>query len=262
MKNSLYIWDSHVLYAAWEETTALHSLYAASILISVDRPAFLYLSDGTSIEFTGVFLPPNRVYREMAKQTHVMNLYIDPDSELFRRIEGMMKGGIQTFDSGKIPNLEELAKKAMLEETTDEEVYEILRYIVETVFGSIFPYKEGRSLDPRVMTVVNHLHSLALIPHPQEIKLEKLAKLVNLSEDRFRHLFKETLFISVRKYILNLRLKAAARNMPKSVNLTEAAHIAGFSDSAHFSRTFRATYGHRPSVVFRSSKRTRIRSIK
>ncbi|MFB5652335.1 helix-turn-helix transcriptional regulator [Leptospira wolffii] len=261
MKNSLYIWDCHVLYAAWEETTAMHSLYAASILIAVDKPARLFLPDQEVIEFTGVFVPPNQSHREMAKHTHVLNLNIDPDSVLFERIAGSLKDGIQVFDSRMIPNLQDIVKKLMLEDMTGEEAYSILQNIVYYVFGMILPYKQGKSLDTRVMTVVNHLHSLANIPHPQEIKLEHLAKLVNLSEDRFRHLFKETLFISVRKYLLNLRLKVAAKNIPKCVNLTEAAHIAGFSDSAHFSRTFRATYGHRPSVVFRMSKRTRIRSI-
>ncbi|EQA43786.1 DNA-binding helix-turn-helix protein [Leptospira broomii serovar Hurstbridge str. 5399] len=261
MKNSLYIWDCHVLFAAWEETSAMHSLYAASILISVERPARLFLPNEPAIEFTGVFIPPNQMYREMAKQTHVLNLNIDPDSLLFERIAGSLNAGIQVFDSNKIPNLSEIVKKAMSEDTTDAEAFIILQNLVNTIFGSILPYKESKALDNRVMTVVNHLHSLAHIPHPQEIKLGHLAKLVNLSEDRFRHLFKETLFISVRKYLLNLRLKVAAKNMHRCSNLTEAAHIAGFSDSAHFSRTFRTTYGHRPSVVFRKSKRTRIRSI-
>ncbi|EPG76334.1 DNA-binding helix-turn-helix protein [Leptospira fainei serovar Hurstbridge str. BUT 6] len=261
MKNSLYIWDCHVLFAAWEETSAMHSLYAASILIAVDKPAHLFLPNKPAIEFTGVFIPPNQMYREMAKQTHVLNLNIDPDSVLFERIAGSLNAGIQVFDSNKIPNLSEIVEKAMSDDTTDAEAFIILQNLVNTIFGSILPYKEAKALDNRVMTVVNHLHSLAHIPHPQEIKLGHLAKLVNLSEDRFRHLFKETLFISVRKYLLNLRLKVAAKNMPRCSNLTEAAHIAGFSDSAHFSRTFRATYGHRPSVVFRKSKRTRIRSI-
>ena len=33
-------------------------------------------------------------------------------------------------------------------------------------------------------------------------------------------------------------------------SLTEAAHEAGFADSAHLSRTFRATFGIAPSFLF------------
>jgi AraC family transcriptional regulator len=34
-------------------------------------------------------------------------------------------------------------------------------------------------------------------------------------------------------------------------SLTEAAHIAGFADSAHLSRTFRATFGVTPCLLFK-----------
>ncbi|EQA55629.1 helix-turn-helix transcriptional regulator [Leptospira kmetyi] len=261
MKNSLYIWDTQILYAAWEETTAMHSLYSASIYFSVERPSELFLPDGSIIEFSGVFIPPNTVHRQVAKQTHILNLNIDPDSPFFDRIAGYTHSGLQVFDSGKIEGLSETLAKVLKEETTDEEALGILQTLIDSVFGPILPPKTAKTLDKRISTVANHLRSLAFLPQPEEIKLGYLAKLVNLSEDRFRHLFKETLFTSVRKYILSLRLKIAARNIHRCVNLTEVAHVAGFSDSAHFSRTFRATYGHRPSVVFRNSKRARIRFI-
>jgi AraC family transcriptional regulator len=35
------------------------------------------------------------------------------------------------------------------------------------------------------------------------------------------------------------------------ISLTEAAHMAGFADSAHLSRTFRATFGVTPSLLFK-----------
>jgi AraC-like DNA-binding protein len=44
-----------------------------------------------------------------------------------------------------------------------------------------------------------------------------------------------------------LRLTQALQYVAKGVRLTEAAHAAGFSDSAHFSRTFRTLLGIDPS---------------
>jgi AraC-like DNA-binding protein len=44
----------------------------------------------------------------------------------------------------------------------------------------------------------------------------------------------------------------ATRLLAASADLTWAAHASGFSDSAHFSRTFHRTFGLRPSDVFKS----------
>ena len=40
----------------------------------------------------------------------------------------------------------------------------------------------------------------------------------------------------------------------RGANLTEAAHLAGFADSAHLSRTFRAMFGVAPSLLFKPSQ--------
>lgn len=37
-------------------------------------------------------------------------------------------------------------------------------------------------------------------------------------------------------------------------SLTEAAHVAGFADSAHLSRTFRSMFGIAPSFMFERSR--------
>jgi len=44
----------------------------------------------------------------------------------------------------------------------------------------------------------------------------------------------------------------------EGASLTEAAHAAGFFDSAHFSRTFRQTFGFAPSTVLGATLRGRV----
>ncbi|RIH93508.1 AraC family transcriptional regulator [Meiothermus granaticius] len=43
------------------------------------------------------------------------------------------------------------------------------------------------------------------------------------------------------------------------VSLTEAAHTAGFADSAHLSRVYRATFGLKPSPVFGNSRLVQVK---
>jgi AraC family transcriptional regulator len=57
------------------------------------------------------------------------------------------------------------------------------------------------------------------------------------------HLFVEQTGLPFRTYLLWLRLTKAVESMAAGASLTEAAHEAGFADSAHFSRTFRRMFG-------------------
>jgi len=78
---------------------------------------------------------------------------------------------------------------------------------------------------------------------PEAWKAASIAQDLALSESRFLHLFKQEMNIAWRPYLLWRRLLCAANAMVKGRNATEAAHIAGFSDSAHLSRTFKKMFG-------------------
>lgn len=86
-----------------------------------------------------------------------------------------------------------------------------------------------------------------------------LARSVHLSESRLRHLFKEETGLTIRRYVLHLRLTEALRLIIDGSRYTEAAHEAGFSDSAHLSRTFKSLYGLTLSDLYRTIDRNRIR---
>jgi len=78
---------------------------------------------------------------------------------------------------------------------------------------------------------------------PEHWKAEDIAQQLNLSESRFLHLFKQEMHIAWRPYLLWRRLLCAVNAIQKGRSATEAAYIAGFSDSAHLSRTFRNNFG-------------------
>lgn len=78
---------------------------------------------------------------------------------------------------------------------------------------------------------------------PDHWKAVSIAQDLGLSESRFLHLFKAEMNIAWRPYLLWRRLLCAVNSLQKGRSATEAAHIAGFSDSAHLSRTFRNNFG-------------------
>lgn len=71
----------------------------------------------------------------------------------------------------------------------------------------------------------------------------------DLSTSRFRHLFVEQTGLPFKTYVLWLRLTQAVGRYAAGATLTQAAHQAGFADSAHLSRTFRRMFGIAPASL-------------
>lgn len=99
-------------------------------------------------------------------------------------------------------------------------------------------------IDPRISQAVEFLfdHGDDLTP------LTSLSNSVGLSPSRFQHLFTDQIGVPFRRYRSWNRIRLAIREIIKGHNFTTAAHIAGFTDSAHFSHEFRKTFGAAPTI--------------
>lgn len=106
------------------------------------------------------------------------------------------------------------------------------------------------AVDPRVLRVIAWLRTGAE-PVPT---LSEAARIATLSPSRLGHVFSESTGLPFKRYVLWLRLQRALRAMLDRGNLTTAAHEAGFSDSAHLSRTFRRMFGIAPSELMRPQR--------
>jgi AraC family transcriptional regulator len=93
--------------------------------------------------------------------------------------------------------------------------------------------------DPRIVKLL----TWAALRLEEPISLSDAATFVGLSPGRARHLFVQQTGLPFRTYLLWLRLMRAVEIYVGGASLTEAAHAAGFADSAHLSRTFRRMFG-------------------
>ncbi|MDD4914855.1 MAG: AraC family transcriptional regulator [Methylococcales bacterium] len=105
--------------------------------------------------------------------------------------------------------------------------------------------------DPRIARAVEFLfeHGDDLSP------VAVLAESVGLSASRFQHLFSEQIGVPFRRYRSWNRMRLAIREIIKGHNFTDAAHLAGFSDSAHFSHDYRKTFGAAPTISLKKLAR-------
>lgn len=78
---------------------------------------------------------------------------------------------------------------------------------------------------------------------PAAWQAAEVAQTLSLSTSRFLHISRAQLGMAWRPYLRWRRLLCAVQALRQGKSATRAALEAGFADSAHFSRTFRATFG-------------------
>ena len=109
----------------------------------------------------------------------------------------------------------------------------------QKVAEALAPGLQARFPDPRIQRIIDF--AAAHLEEP--LSLAGASAGVHLSPSRLRHLFVEQTGLAFKTYLLWLRLVSAVSLYAEGKSLTEAAHMAGFSNSAHFSRIFKRTFG-------------------
>lgn len=118
--------------------------------------------------------------------------------------------------------------------------------LIEEVFNLLMNYKckcelENQVDDDRIYKAIQYLEE----NFDRIVSLEEIANISFLSKTRFLHLFKEKTNLNFRRYQLWNKL---IKSLPYLENhsITETAHRFGFTDSSHYSRTFKETFGLAP----------------
>lgn len=96
--------------------------------------------------------------------------------------------------------------------------------------------KSDVSLDPRIQVVVDYI-----ILHPTEqYTISKMSRMAELSESRFRTLFKQQVGKNPLEYLNEIRVMKAARKLLVSGdNISDIAYEVGYEDANYFSRIFK-----------------------
>jgi AraC-like DNA-binding protein len=186
-----------------------------------------------------LFVPAGTLHCVRFSAKAIACVYLDPGSEEAARVSAAMcdkQGGLATRH-GREDAVVALFAAVVRAAIRPPDVHAKL--------ADVLGFATGLPADERVAQVVARMRNAPGDAH----SLTALAAEVGLSPSRLQHLFKTCTGVPLRRFRIWNRMGAAIVTASAGASLTEAAHRAGFSSSAHFSTSFRAMFGLSPSKL-------------
>lgn len=241
----LYLWPARALYVGVAADTAVHAHHAIQVCLSLGAP--FRLRGGARARWDAyelALVAPDRPHQLDGAGERVVLLYLDPESA-----DGQALLVTAPHDGFALPTGQNLHTLRARFRAGAQSVG-AAHAAVDALLTSLAPAPETcPAFDPRVARLLERLRQ-----HPERrVSAAEAARCVALSSHRFQHVFRGATGVPFRRYLLWLRLVAAIDCVAAGGSLTAAAHAAGFSDSAHLSRTFRRMFGLTPSAVAKRS---------
>jgi len=250
----LYLWDKRTLYIGPLFEPIKLSQGAATLLVSLDKPIFFSIEGETeSIECMSLLLPAGLSVSVNTGDAIVANCNLDPLGADFSGLSVLMQKqhGKIGYDLKQYGEFKQVFHNLNSQQLDSDTAYKLLDDLLEIRFSQFYP---NHAIDSRVARVVEKIKQTA----DDNLSVDDLANLVNLSVPRLVQIFKKQTGVPMRRYRLWHRLFITAVEMASGGNLTEAAMNAGFTDSAHFSHTFKAMFGMAPTTILLQPNQLRI----
>ena len=231
----LWIMEAVPRAGATSNLTDYHAHHAIQIMMSLGG-RFDLRTRKSALSVTAAVAPDESHILEASGLGAI--LFIEPESEAGRALCGSLfrKSSLVPVTDAAIDHIAKQLKDAYGAARVDEKRLEDLgRALVAALTGHAAPRPQDARVQAMIDFAASHLD--------ESITLAAAIGDTGLSPGRARHLFVEETGLPFRTYLLWLRIKRAVELISAGKSLTEAAYEAGFSDSAHFSRTFRRMFG-------------------
>uniref|UniRef100_A0A5Q5BGZ7 Transcriptional regulator, AraC family n=2 Tax=unclassified Mycobacterium TaxID=2642494 RepID=A0A5Q5BGZ7_MYCSS len=212
-------------------TTDVHAHHAIQILTAT-TPLTIADAHGSRYRATKVVIPADVAHQIEVGAVDGTVVFLEPESAAGRSAH------LRALRSG-------WAVTPALAHTRRRPLATVVRELLEQ-FG---PQQADSEIALHHPAVDDALHLLPNMVATGPLRVADLAPQVGISVSRLTHLFTEQVEIPLRRYVLWTRLRIAITRVQAGDDLTEAAHQAGFADSAHLTRTTRDMFGLAPSAL-------------
>jgi AraC-like DNA-binding protein len=224
---------------------AMHAHHAMHFVLAVEGELRVRTTDrGRWTTAAGVLTAPDIPHAIDACGGDQVVIFFDPESDVGGALRPALSGPVRLTSRAERAELVRGVEDP--ESFASADAYQWARCVAETLG---LPLRESRPvLHAAVRALLERLRKSGV---EDDTSLEGLAGAVGLSPGRLMHVFTESIGIPLRPYLAWLRVQRAACAILAGASVTEAAHIAGFADAPHMSRTFKRSLGFPPSALRR-----------
>lgn len=231
-------WPAALVVWGPGDASGLHAHHALQLVVRREGELRVRGRAGRWRRAPGVLVAYDAPHEVDATGGTVVVLFVEPESEEGGRIRAALSGRLTLVDEARRAELFRPLGDAPL---TAAVASSWMSGAIALLSGGAIV---ARPLHPRVRKLLRHLRAL---PPGADTSLEGLAAVAGLSPGRLMHAFTESVGVPLRPYLLWLRLQRAGGAIASGTPIGEAAHLAGFADAAHLTRTFRRMFGVAPT---------------
>lgn len=241
----LYVWEHRLLYVGPGHEAGMHRHHAAQVCWGLGQPLRLQTAprQGWAVQ-AGFCVFPDEPHALEAAGAPVALLYLESEGAEFAALQSRIGAGAVGGSTAFSPPPS--AADGLLRLAAEGGSLDEADAICKTWLGLETGSGPRPERDPRISHALDVLRQRIGEP----VRLRSLAAALGVSSSWLSHRFAEDIGIPLRRYVVWLRLRRAIERVLQGASWTEAAHAAGFSDSAHLSRSFRGTFGISPSSLF------------
>ncbi len=222
--------DQYGVRASSRTTSTLHAQHGAALFVTLEAPLTVVDASGVITRGRAVLVPPDLAH-DVHSPGPTIGICYDPERLPRVAARARCRTTACALD-GRLA--QKLVEQAHAHRGGLDQL-DVLRGIADETAGWIGT-ESPRPLDARVAAVAEALRAGGELPA------------IELSRPHLAELFARDIGTTMRSYRLWRRLLRAISAFAQS-DATSAAHRAGFSDLAHFSRTCRRLLGYTPTTL-------------
>lgn len=245
----IYLSNGRILLIGENLENDEHQHYALQVTINLSDSTYVMRQNGQDFSVYGAVIRSNSPHQVVSSDTWRAVILLDAQTQHAVQIARRFHSdtGIAVLSEEDVAYCRDCLRDFAGKALPIERAALAIDRVVERLAGPVW---RPELRNPHVAKSLNLIHR----SRGKDLSLSFLAGQIHVSESHLSHIFKSEVGIPLQRYLLWYKVAQAGFLIGRGMPLTEAAEAAGFSDSPHFSRTFRSMFGITPSQVLKRSR--------